>query len=528
MRKIKIEKLFLFFSFVLFCSSSLFAQEEIKIQADLVLYDQDRDKVSASGNVRVEWRDIQITTQEITFFISSQELWVPYSLEAIWGGNLLRGDEFYYSLLQDEGWVKKAELIYEVGENGKLYFRGDEIDYLKGKWTGNNLSVTGCEKEPPLYSLRAKEVVIYPQDRLVLEGLSFYFKDKKILELPLYSRVLGKKEATFSPTLGYNRKVGWYLSGYYDYPFTESLFLKSQLIVSSLQGTELSMDVVTSLSQGEGRIFWDIWPDAVDTWGGYAHFEKNKLSLWALSVNNERVDDSLVSRSPQLVISYGENPEEGFNWGSTFSWGYFEENGFSTWREDLYLNAGWKGKGGGLELFFWNIDFSGGKIIPSWGGKIWWEKEIFSRWNLNLSYQFSEAQGESPFSFDPEDQSIFSLDSCWGDYEKSFLRLRGDYDLEEGDWEELTAGIGLGNSNLSLGVEGVYSFGLGEWKEERYFVRKKIEDCITVEASWYEPDNSLFLSLNLSGLDTGNKAETLFDEEEEFNPFELNREEGGD
>ena len=99
------------------------------------------------------------------------------------------------------------------------------------------------------------------------------------------------------------------------------------------------------------------------------HLEEGGLSIWALSLNNEIVCKSLVSRSPQLVISYGENPEEGFNWKSTFSWGYFEEDGSSTWRKDLYLNAGWKGKEGGLELFFWNIDLTGGQIIPSWGRK---------------------------------------------------------------------------------------------------------------------------------------------------------------
>ncbi len=102
MKKIKIETLFLFFFFVLFCSPSLLAQEEIRIKADLVLYDQERDKVSASGNVRVEWRDMRVTTQEITFFISTQELWVPYPLELVLGGSLVRGDEFYYSLLEDE------------------------------------------------------------------------------------------------------------------------------------------------------------------------------------------------------------------------------------------------------------------------------------------------------------------------------------------------------------------------------------------------------------------------------------------
>ena len=72
MKKIKIGKLFLFFSLLLFCSSSLPAQEGIRIKADLVLYDRDREKVSASGNVKVEWQDVQVTTEEIVFFISTQ------------------------------------------------------------------------------------------------------------------------------------------------------------------------------------------------------------------------------------------------------------------------------------------------------------------------------------------------------------------------------------------------------------------------------------------------------------------------
>ena len=53
---------------------------------------------------------------------------------------------------------------------------------------------------------------------------------------------------------------------------------------------------------------------------------------------------------------------------------------------------------------------------------------------------------------------------------------------------------------------------------------RKIEDCITLEASWHEPEGSLFLSLNLSGLDTRKEVENLFDKrDEEFNPFEFSK-----
>ena len=51
-------------------------------------------------------------------------------------------------------------------------------------------------------------------------------------------------------------------------------------------------------------------------------------------------------------------------------------------------------------------------------------------------------KGESPFSFDPGDQRFF-LGFLLGRLRRKLLRLQGDYNLNEGNWEELTAGIGL-------------------------------------------------------------------------------------
>ena len=158
------------------------------------------------------------------------------------------------------------------------------------------------------------------------------------------------------------------------------------------------------------------------------------------------------------MVSCGESPEEGFNWKSTLVGDILKKMSLLPGEKTFYLNAGWKGKEGGLEGFFcWNIDLTGGQIIPSWGSKIWWGKRVSPKWDLNLSYQFSEVQGESPLSFDPQDQKIFpwipareitkkvfydygeiitSMKeigrrvNCWG-------RIRGDEDLSLGVGRDL-------------------------------------------------------------------------------------------
>ena len=47
-------------------------------------------------------------------------------IRSYFGSIKVQGDQLYYSLLQDEGWVEKAKLIYKVGEEGESLFSRSE------------------------------------------------------------------------------------------------------------------------------------------------------------------------------------------------------------------------------------------------------------------------------------------------------------------------------------------------------------------------------------------------------------------
>ncbi|MGC8778545.1 MAG: hypothetical protein ACP5Q4_07680, partial [Candidatus Caldatribacteriaceae bacterium] len=203
--------------------------------------------------------------------------------------------------------------------------------------------------------------------------------------------------------------------------------------------------------------------------------------------------------------------------------GPFREGDLVLWREDLYLGARWRNGPWGLGAFFWDTLLESGDTIPRLGGSVWWEKEVTPTLDFKLSYRFLDTE-ESPFSFDPGRENRLSLEFMWGEEKGSFLHARGEYDFETSRWDTVTVGLGLGNRAFSLGAEGIYSFSEGEWTDRRYFVRKRIEDCVEVEASFWEPEQSFFLSLNLIGLDAGKKKpKTLFEEKEEFSLFEVKR-----
>ncbi|MCX7667440.1 MAG: hypothetical protein N2Z84_00700, partial [Atribacterota bacterium] len=354
----------------------LFAQDGIQIKAENILYGEKEGRIEAWGKVMVSWQGVIVQAERILFLLPELELFVPVPLEASLGKNRVKGSAFYYSFARKEGWVREAELFYKVGEEGELLFRGQKIQYTQGEWRGENLLLTGCHRVPPLYSVRAKEIVILPEERLVVKGLGFYIRDQKVLEIPRYSVSLQSGGGGFSPDFGYERNKGYYLWGRYEYPLGEHFLFLAQAELSTRKGFSWGVDFLFTSPPWEARVFGDFYQDKEDTKGGYVRFQRGIFSFWGIFVQNEHVeeDDATItfSRFPQYVLSLEEKREEGFSWEAHWSNGCFQEKDLTLWREDLYLGTRWQSGAWGAQAFFWHTSFESGESIPRWGGSVWW------------------------------------------------------------------------------------------------------------------------------------------------------------
>jgi len=503
-----------------FCAE---AKEGIRINADTLLYDDIASQVQAKGNVRLSWREISFATDQLTFLFDTSEAFIPGYIEARFGDYFVQAEKMYYNFQTQSGWFESAELVYELERGGKLYFRGTKIEYQKGKWTGSDLMVTGCPHTPPLYSVRAQEVLIYPQERILIRGLGFYIKDKKILQIPAYSRLLNQSGVNFVPTIGYQRKKGLFIEGNYEYLFTENILFQANIHYSTLQKSRLSSDFIFQYPYLEARMFIDLWQREQTTWGGYVHYQKNGLSLWMLGIENERFNNEVISRLPQFIASYRTESESGFFFETDLSTGKFSQGEVESWRNDVYLATGYQKDTYGLKIFYQNIHHASLNDATAWGGKIWAEKDISSFLGAGFSYEYTQVQGDTYYFFDPQDTNLFTLDLVFGDLDQTYLRLRGEYDFISQGLDDITAGIGLGSEEFSVGMETSYSVPNQSWEERRYYIRKQLEDCIDIEASYWESDQTFFVSVNLTGLDQREHIEGLFDEPEEYDFFSLTR-----
>ncbi|QPM67679.1 hypothetical protein [Atribacter laminatus] len=518
--------LFAFFLilFSIALTTNIEAKEGIRINADTLLYDDVGSQVEAVGNVQLSWKNVSFATNQLLFRFDTSEAFVPGFIKARFGDYQISAEKMYYNFQTRNGWFESAELVYELNEGGKLFFRGSKIEYQKGKWAGLDLLVTGCPHSPPLYSVRAKEVLIYPQDRILISGLGFYIKENRIIQLPAYSRLLNNHGGNFIPSLGYQRKRGLFVEGNYEYLFSENLLFQANLYYSTRQSSRISGDITLQYSYIEARIFIDLWQNEKSTFGGYAHYQKNGLSLWMLGIENERFNDEIISRLPQFIASYRTESESGFFIEANLSYGKFSQGDINTWRNDIFLSAGLEKKSFGGEIFYQNINLSTLDDAIAWGGKVWAEKEFSSRFSAGIYYEYTQVNGETYFFFDPKDTNIFGLELVYGDLDQTYLRLRGEYDLNIGSVGDIIAGIGLGSKEFSVGMETIYSFPNQSWEERRYYVRKQLEECIDIEASYWESDQTFFVSVNLAGLDQKKHIESLFEKQEEYDLFNLDRE----
>lgn len=521
---------FFFVFFVLITNSTLGAQEGITLRAQEIIYNDQEEKIEAQGNVSVQWGEANITTEQVVYYLSTSQMVINSPFFASFSANTLTGNFLFFDFRFQQGWVKQAELAYEMDDQGVLYFRGEKIDYLQGKWEGKSLLVSSCPCDPPFYSVRAQEVTIFPDQKVVIEGLSFFIRDRKVIELPTYARILGGegRGSTFIPTLGYREKQGFYLKGYYESLLTTNLLFQAELLWSSNQNAILGLDLSRSWNNWEARIFWDIWQKEKNSWGAYLGFKEEKWSFYVVDWINQRIGEEgeLVSRSPQFILNYRGEIEENWGWGIDLSSGFFEQDDRADWKNDLRGTVFW-------EEVPWEASFSLHRGVClreddfwAFSGEIGWADQISSQLRLAVSYQFTHLEGAPFFSFDPQEESLIALDLLWGKDEASFLRLKADYDFFKQDWDTITAGLALGNEEINAGMEAKYSFFDSEWLEKRYFLRRTIDDCVKVEASWWEEEQSFFLGVELKGLDFKAISESLFtEEEEEFDLFTVEREE---
>lgn len=185
----------------------------VEIKADYLTYFSELKVTLVSGGVNVSYKDVKIKADYLEI---DKELDIIYAQ-----GNItfeqekrkIKGEALKYDLKSEEG------IIYQTkGFDDPIYFKGDLIETNPKKSEITNASSTTCDLKKPHYRLKAKKIIIHPEDKVVLKKISFWVGETHLLSFPLYVVSLkSKSRQPFFPQIGYNSEEGFFLKNIYSY-----------------------------------------------------------------------------------------------------------------------------------------------------------------------------------------------------------------------------------------------------------------------------------------------------------------------
>jgi len=201
---------------------------DISLKADYITYEkiEGEDLIIAKDGVELKYQDIEIKADYLKINLVTHLLFAS-------GEVLFKQDETetYCEELTYNWKTEKIILIKLKGEitgegiKGKVYYQGEKMENFPETVEIAGGSFTTCDLEEPHYHIVAKEMIIYPKDKIIARNISWYEGKIKIITLPYFLIFLDRKtQQPILPKIGQNSTDGWFIKTYFNYYVDEKSY----------------------------------------------------------------------------------------------------------------------------------------------------------------------------------------------------------------------------------------------------------------------------------------------------------------
>lgn len=174
----------LLFLFVSLNPGASFADEKpIEVRGDTVEYFHEEGKVVGVGHVSIDYEDVRLTADKITAYLNIKQAVAEGNVVLNQPGTVMKGEQATYDFAKKSGQVSnltaqiqptyfgKAETVERVAENHYRF---------------SDAYVTTCCSDAPFYKIQARQVDIYPQNKVVIRNALLVVRGVPILFIPYY------------------------------------------------------------------------------------------------------------------------------------------------------------------------------------------------------------------------------------------------------------------------------------------------------------------------------------------------------
>lgn len=196
-----------------------FAKESQKVvysARHIEYYATDNDLV-LTGDARLQYQQSTLTGRDITYYSDYELLDARGEPELKENEQVFYGERMNYDMQEESGLVIQGATQFEQG-----FFKGSQVgkgrDGSMKMWRSN---YTTCDLAEPHFHFRAKEMKVYPGDKVVASDLVMYIADTPVFYLPFMANNIerGRRSGFLRPDIdiGINSRQGRFIRniGYY-------------------------------------------------------------------------------------------------------------------------------------------------------------------------------------------------------------------------------------------------------------------------------------------------------------------------
>jgi len=201
---------------------------DISLTAEYITYEKinEEDLIIAKDGVQFKYQDIEVKAEYLKINLTTHLLFAS-------GEAIFKQDETETNCEElTYNWkTKKIILLRLKGEltgegiKGKVYYQGKKMENFPETVKIAGGSFTTCELEEPHYHIVAKEMIIYPKDKIIARNISWYEGKIKIITLPYFLIFLDRKtQLPILPKIGQNSADGWFIKTNFNYYIDEKSY----------------------------------------------------------------------------------------------------------------------------------------------------------------------------------------------------------------------------------------------------------------------------------------------------------------
>jgi len=183
------------------------AGQPIVVNGDTVEYFEEAKKIVAEGNVSIEHGNVKLTCDRIEVDTLNKQALCEGNVRIEHPEGVLTGDIIRYDFVKEKGEIVGAEVkafpwFGQADQTGKVA----ENEYLLKKGF-----VTTCDLDQPHYCIKAREIRVFPDDKIIAKNVVFYIGKVPVLWLPYYYHPIIQSRAKVQFIPGRSSDWGYFL-----------------------------------------------------------------------------------------------------------------------------------------------------------------------------------------------------------------------------------------------------------------------------------------------------------------------------